>query len=319
MDPITNNEEQALARLPEDSRNEVEDALVRWWAIRMQGLDAVAMQLFAERSIETAVGAQLDGLGAIVGEARGGRDDSSYRIRIRARILLNLSSGRADQILRILRLVTPLALTLTDETPGAVSIAVTGGAAELPEDLFAVALEAKAAGVRMFLRHQIGADAERFVFKGGVGKGFTNYLPDAIGPVVALDPSMEAGPPVLYTPDPNNPAASFVDDYQIIISVNDSYYGDPPSNTTWVVDFTVQLRPDWAPLGPYYFSQVRDYPPDYFTVSLLLPDSITPAGLGITFDMNYDDTVHGGLDIWGCSCTKAHTELGGRLVNVRAG
>lgn len=319
MEQITNNEEQALARLPEDSRNEIEDALVRYWAIRMQELDAVAAQLFGERSIETAVGEQLDGLGAIVGEARGGRDDDSYRIRIRARILLNLSSGRADEILRILRLVTPLVLTLTDETPGAVSIAVTGGPAELPDDLFAVAVEAKAAGIRMFLVYDSGTDAERFTFKGGVGKGFPSSFPDMLGPVVQLDEAMEAPPPVLYNPGPGFPSATFVADYEIVIQVNDSYYLDPPDNTIWAVDFSVQLRPEWAFLGPYYFTQLIDYAPDYFSVELLLPDTITPAGIAITFDMNNADTVHGGLDLWGCSATMAHAEVGGRLVNVRAG
>lgn len=70
-----------------------------------QELEDAALALFVAFDPATAEGTQLDGIGAIVGEARQGRTDDLYRIRIRARILINASSGLIDQILEIARLI----------------------------------------------------------------------------------------------------------------------------------------------------------------------------------------------------------------------
>lgn len=50
----------------------------------------------------SATGAQLDGMGSIVGERRGGLDDITYRQRILTRIRINLSSGTTEEIIEAL-------------------------------------------------------------------------------------------------------------------------------------------------------------------------------------------------------------------------
>jgi len=314
MDAITNHEEQALARLPDDSRNEVEEALVRWWALRIQDLDNVAMELFTNRTIDTAVGAQLDGLGAIVGEQRGARDDDSYRLRIRVRILLNLSSGRADELLRILRMVTDRVLTLGEEPPGAISIAVSGGPAELVDDLFAVALEAKAAGVRLFLRHQDGADADRFTFQGGTGKGFGAVLPDTIAAAVPDGENVGNFNPTLYL----DGFGAIQWDYEIEITVTAAYFSDPPDNTMYVVEFYARLGPHEFPLL-YYFIQDINWSGDTWAVALQnYPGGVTYAGVSIYFEGNNADEIYAD-DSWTCQVTTAHEVRGGNFINVQAG
>jgi len=63
-----------------------------------------------ERWIDTAIGAQLDGCGAIVGETRQGRDDDSYRAAIRFRVFVNVSEGTSGALIKGLKY-----LVLSDE------------------------------------------------------------------------------------------------------------------------------------------------------------------------------------------------------------
>lgn len=63
-------------------------------------------QLKTERWIETAVGAQLDGVGYIVGEPRQGRNDDDYRLAIRFRVFINVSKGTPPDMIYGLRYIT---------------------------------------------------------------------------------------------------------------------------------------------------------------------------------------------------------------------
>lgn len=81
-------------------------ALTTAYIEQIQDLEDAFYQLITDRTIETAVGTQLDGIGSIVGEDREGRDDSDYRLAIRVRILLNLTDGTIEQVIEILHLAT---------------------------------------------------------------------------------------------------------------------------------------------------------------------------------------------------------------------
>lgn len=72
-----------------------------------QDAENVLWDVIVSRLIDYATNAQLDGLGRIVGEARNGLGDAAYRARIRARILINQSLGRASDIVKVLRAVDP--------------------------------------------------------------------------------------------------------------------------------------------------------------------------------------------------------------------
>lgn len=62
--------------------------------------------LVTARWIETAEGAQLDGVGSIVGEMRLGRDDATYREAIKFRIFVNTSGATRSDLISALHFLT---------------------------------------------------------------------------------------------------------------------------------------------------------------------------------------------------------------------
>src|SRR6185369_11842721 len=64
------------------------------------------MDLYESRWVDAAEGLQLDNLGALVGQDRLGFSDSEFKLWIKARILVNKSTGKADDSLKILALIT---------------------------------------------------------------------------------------------------------------------------------------------------------------------------------------------------------------------
>lgn len=69
-------------------------------------IESNADDLREKRWIDTAQGAQLDGLGAIVGENREGRSDEDYRDAIRFRVFINVSKGTPPDVIRALDYIT---------------------------------------------------------------------------------------------------------------------------------------------------------------------------------------------------------------------
>ena len=62
--------------------------------------------LTSDRWIATAYGAQLDGAGSIVGEARFGRTDAAYRDAIWFRVFINTSKGSPTDLIRGVKYLT---------------------------------------------------------------------------------------------------------------------------------------------------------------------------------------------------------------------
>lgn len=178
--------EQAHARLPRFFRDKPRlFAIIAAAAEGAQDFEAHAFSMYLPRFLENAAGATLDVYGAIVGQERGGMDDASYRLRIRARMALNRSSGTIPDLIRIAQLLVPDNTVLLRESfPAAILMQIAGGATPLSEDVYQVLYAAKAGGVSFRLTTQDGADAQRFVFSGGVGLGFGGVATDWVGPVV---------------------------------------------------------------------------------------------------------------------------------------
>ena len=65
---------------------------------QVQAAESALWQLFSERTVDTAIGVQLDSLGTIVGETRQGLSDADYRTLIRGRIAANKSMGREGDL-----------------------------------------------------------------------------------------------------------------------------------------------------------------------------------------------------------------------------
>lgn len=84
---------------------------------RLQELEDAAWFLLQNLSIANAFGDLLDKFGSIVGEARLGRSDADFRAGIRLKIRVNLSSGRATDMIAVAQLALPLgAITYIEGT-----------------------------------------------------------------------------------------------------------------------------------------------------------------------------------------------------------
>lgn len=92
------------------------EKLLYCWVEEAQELDAAAFEVLTETTLDTAVGAQLDGLGQIIGIERRGASDDRYRCCLKAQISINLASGTIPEILHIVGLVVgpDIQLTLTE-------------------------------------------------------------------------------------------------------------------------------------------------------------------------------------------------------------
>jgi len=80
--------------------------LVASYLKSVQEVEDALFQILDERGLYTAVGSQLDLIGAIVGEDRLGRNDNDYRIGILGKIVANNSDGSTIIVLETLRALT---------------------------------------------------------------------------------------------------------------------------------------------------------------------------------------------------------------------
>lgn len=81
-------------------------SLVRAICEPFNSVEACANELINNRWIDTAIGAQIDGLGTIVGEGREGRNDDDYREALRFRVFINVSKGTPPDVIRALDYIT---------------------------------------------------------------------------------------------------------------------------------------------------------------------------------------------------------------------
>lgn len=182
----TTHVSEALARLLEQFKTNPEMiALLTSWATQIQELEVVAFDVINGRGIDSAVGAQLDGIGQIIGEERGGAIDANYRLRLKARVLLNLSSGTIPQILEIFELLISAdqTLALTEYYPASFRLEIEGSVSDdSATELEQILQQARAGGTHAALITSASLKVNTFTF-GGVGatQGFGTGLLARVG------------------------------------------------------------------------------------------------------------------------------------------
>ena len=98
---ITDHLQRAKDRLLEQYKGKpliegLSDSLVQ----QIQDLEDVFQALSIERTVDNAVGEQLDQIGAIVGiERELGMNDEDYRLEVKAKIVQNLNQGTPEEII----------------------------------------------------------------------------------------------------------------------------------------------------------------------------------------------------------------------------
>ena len=79
----------------------------------IQAAEDALWQELTQRDINSAVGQQLDNIGDILVLPRAGLNDADYRVQLRAKVLINISSGLVNELINIFTLVTNNANTVT--------------------------------------------------------------------------------------------------------------------------------------------------------------------------------------------------------------
>lgn len=151
-------------------------ALVAALAGRTQVLETALWQIVTQRSLANALGAQLDGIGRLVGLDRssvpGGSNDEIYRLWLRAQVLVNLSNGTIAELDAIIALTAnPGTIsTITEFAPASFLVRLAGVAQTQGSSIAAIVQKAKAAGVNATADYL--AQTPAFGFDGATGFGF---------------------------------------------------------------------------------------------------------------------------------------------------
>lgn len=166
------HEDEGVALLIEQFKNKTFiEILVRALMAQVQELEVALFDLLLKRALDTAVGAQLDVIGKIVGQDRGIFDEVTYRTWIRGRVLVNRSSGTVDQIVELVNTLLPdgSSLVVTEYYPAAFQIEVTGTVPDwFGNALAPIILEAKAVGIAPHVKWFNGNAPFRFADVAGV-------------------------------------------------------------------------------------------------------------------------------------------------------
>jgi hypothetical protein len=138
----------------------------------LQELEAVELALIDDCNLNTATGEQLNRLGRLVNRVRLlGEDDDSYRLQLRAAILLMRCSGAPEQLYAIFALLVPGAeLGITPEYPAKFRLSWIEPPLETEEETMpygVILLRGKAGGVGAYFYSLTTTADDTFAFEGG--------------------------------------------------------------------------------------------------------------------------------------------------------
>lgn len=141
-----------LARLTQRWRGlPAVEALLSSHLVEVQEIEDALWSILA-LTLETATGAHLDQIGALLGEPRVTLGDTKYQLVMQARILANRSSGTLPELAEILRLFAGVGYTLDEVFPAGVLATLENFSSTLPsERMGSVLRRAVAGGVGMQL------------------------------------------------------------------------------------------------------------------------------------------------------------------------
>jgi hypothetical protein len=143
------------------------EALAKALTVQTQPIEDATHQVAVGRFLSNAEGVQLDGIGEIVGRSRAGLEDDVYRGVLRAQVRVLLSSGQAEELLTIARLIIDSEAVRWDERyPAAGAMMFSDPLPVDPSLVLAMLQAAKSAGVRLVMEFPPDDDtaAEAFTY-----------------------------------------------------------------------------------------------------------------------------------------------------------
>lgn len=161
------------------------DNLLQSFVGEVQEIEDVLFQLLIERTVDEAVGDQLDIIGAIVGIDREGRTNTDYRPAILVQIQVNNTGGQEASITALLdSLVSPTTIDILETFPAGLDIAID--ATGVTASTIQLLRRAIAATVGLQFS-QVDPGETPFAFSGSVfGDGFGNLVTPTDGGVFAF-------------------------------------------------------------------------------------------------------------------------------------
>ena len=117
VSPITDHADVAISRLPQKYKDPAKtwtwdgddasawDVVLQSFVKPAQDMETVLNDMLTKRSLDTAEGINLDRIGQIVGQDRGGETDARYRELIVGQIAENNSDGTAKELLGITEII----------------------------------------------------------------------------------------------------------------------------------------------------------------------------------------------------------------------
>lgn len=176
---------KADSRLVERFKLPVIRAVLRAAAEECTTAENMLWAILLSRYIDHAEGVSLDYLGNRVGEPRGSQNDPNYRIRIRARVLINRSRGGPEDLYAIVRALESSArLWNTGYASMRIDILSTPANPEVGRQIADLLGEATSGGVALHVTTPVTAgvaaiwDSEHGVDVGGAFWG-SEHDPDA--------------------------------------------------------------------------------------------------------------------------------------------
>lgn len=143
---IPNHVERALSLLIEEFKRSTRlNDMVQVMVEQSQEIENIGNDLLTARRLDQAGGAQLDGIGEIVGEDRQGKTDEEYRAAIKFRIFINTSNAEAETLIRALKFITNASRVRYWEITEATVQMYTNGSF-IPNNNIAIFMESVAAG-----------------------------------------------------------------------------------------------------------------------------------------------------------------------------
>ena len=183
IEHITDHSARALSRLIEQLKQSLShQGMLSGLAVQVQEIEDAFQPLLLMLDIDASSGNQLDVLGGLLGVERTGRDDAQFRLRLKAQIIINKSSGTADNLADILELSVPGSNpNVQDDGEAAFLTIMNGVTISDPGETQSLVYQAKAAGVGAQVYYQPLSDALTFCMDGGPGLGFGDSTNAATG------------------------------------------------------------------------------------------------------------------------------------------
>jgi hypothetical protein len=142
------------------------EALAKALTSTSQALEDATYQVATERALSSAVGAQLDGIGEIVGRGRAGLEDDAYRGVLRAQIRVLISSGTGEELITIAQRLMgdDDVVTWREVYPAAGVMELDAVPVVPPETMIDMLRDARSGGVRLQMTFPPDAETEADAF-----------------------------------------------------------------------------------------------------------------------------------------------------------